>query len=209
MHKIVVENLGKHFGVRVIFRRLSLSFTGGQTLAITGANGSGKSTLIKILAGVLTPSKGDVTLYSGDQVVAREDRPLCTGLVAPYLNVYDGLSAKENLLFLARARRFAGANQRIAEVLDLVGLTPRAGERVATFSSGMKQRVKLAAALLARPPLLLLDEPSSNLDPEGIAMVDRVMRAQVSAGGLLIVATNEENEARRCDRIIRIEDHRA
>lgn len=206
MHRIIVQNLGKHFGRRVVFRRLSFSVSGGEVLAVTGANGSGKSTLMRMLAGVLGPSRGSIQMESDGEVVPDEQRPLVTGLVAPYLNVYDGLTARENLQFVARARHARGWAERIQQALDFVGLSCRADERVATYSSGMKQRIKFAAALLAGPSLLLLDEPFSNLDPAGIAMVDRAIERQRNDGGVLVLATNDRREAEKCDRVIRIED---
>lgn len=205
MLELVGENLGKHYGRRVLFRRLSFRLRGGRMLAVTGPNGSGKSTLLRILAGVLRPSRGAVRLRIDGREVPEEERPLRTGLVAPYLQVYDGFTARENLAFLARARRLHGAADRIASLLDLVSLTPRADDLVATYSSGMKQRVKFAAALLAEPPLLLLDEPSSNLDAAGLGMVGRVVAQQQQAGRLLVLATNDPAEAERCDEVLSIE----
>lgn len=207
MH-LEADDVGMRYGRRVLFRRLSFRLEGGRSLAITGANGAGKSTLLRILAGVLTPRAGEVRLRVGGTVVPREKRPLRTGLVAPYLNVYDGFTARENLAFLAQARRLPERRERIREVLDLVGLDGREDDLVGTYSSGMKQRVKYAAALLAAPPLLLLDEPSANLDAAGLAMVDRVMAHQREAGRLLVVATNVADEAARCDTAVRIEEHR-
>ena len=206
MPRLVAENLGKRFGRRVLFRKLSFELEGGRTLAVTGANGSGKSTLLKIVAGVLRATKGRVTLHQNGQGLSEEEHPLHTGLVAPYLNVYDGFSARENLMFLAQARRLAEAAPRIETVLGQVDLVGRADDLVGTYSSGMKQRVKYAAALLAGPPLLLLDEPTANLDAAGLAMVERVIALQQEAGQLLIIATNVAAEAAQCDEIIRIED---
>lgn len=208
MPHLDVDAIGHRFGRLVLFRQLSFSLDGGHSLAITGANGSGKSTLLRILAGVLTPTRGTVTLTVGGQAVPREERPLHTGLVAPYVNVYDGLSARENLAFLAEARQLAGADDRIAAALDRVGLADRADDLVGTYSSGMKQRVKYAAAGLTEPPLLLLDEPSANLDAAGLDMVDAVMAHQRAADALLVVATNVAAEADRCDRALCVEDYR-
>jgi len=207
MH-LEASDVGMRYGRRVLFRRLSFRLEAGRSLAVTGANGAGKSTLLRILAGVLTPRAGTVHLHVDGEQVPDEDRPLHAGLVAPYLNVYDGFSARENLAFLAQARRLPGHRARIREVLDLVGLDGREDDLVGTYSSGMKQRVKYAAALLAAPPLLLLDEPSANLDAAGLAMVDRVMAHQCEAGRLLVVATNAAAEAARCDDALRIEAHR-
>ena len=208
MPRLKVDTLGHRFGRLVLFRQLSFALEGGRSLAITGSNGSGKSTLLRILAGVLTPTAGTVSLAVDGQDVAREERPLRTGFVAPYANVYDGLTARENLEFLADARRLSNADARIDATLCQVGLAGRTDDLVGTYSSGMKQRVKYAAALLAEPPLLLLDEPSVNLDAAGLDMVDHVMRRQRDAGRLLVVATNVASEAARCDEEICVEDFR-
>jgi heme exporter protein A len=208
MPTLTTTDLGHRFGTLLLFRRMNWTLEGGETLAVTGANGSGKSTLLRILAGVQTPAAGQVQLAVDGHPVERAARPLHTGLVAPYLNAYDALSARENLAFLAQARGLGPGSDRIAAALDRVGLADRAGDLVGTFSSGMKQRVKYAAALLAEPPLLLLDEPAVTLDAAGRAMVDRVVVHQQEKEGLLVIATNQEDEAARCDRTIRIEDFR-
>jgi len=206
MCQLVAADLGKRFGRRILFRRLSFTLEGGVILALTGANGSGKSTLIRILAGVLRPTKGTVMLRADGLAVEDAERPLHVGLVAPYLNVYDGFSARENLAFLAQARRLPEGKDRIDRVLEQVSLSTRADDPVATYSSGMKQRVRIAAALLSDPPLLLFDEPTSNLDAPGVAMVEQVVHGYRKAGRLVIIATNDAREAAACDRVLRVED---
>lgn len=208
MVQFEVRQLGHRFGRRILFRKLSFTGRDGDSVAVTGANGSGKSTLMRILAGVLRPARGEVSLTVDGVPVAPEDRPLQVGMVAPYLNVYDGFSTRENLQFIARVRRLDRTPERIREVLDLVGLAARADDRVETYSSGMKQRVRFAAALLPRPPVLLLDEPTSNLDDRGREMVDRVMAHHLERGGLLLVATNIAGEADKCGARVCIEDYR-
>ncbi|PSQ87439.1 MAG: ABC transporter ATP-binding protein [Bacteroidetes bacterium QS_3_64_15] len=205
---LTVDQVGHYFGPLLLFRDLSVSLSGGETLAVTGANGAGKSTLLRILAGVLTPRSGTVTLMVEGTAVPDSEHPLRTGLVAPAVGVYEDLTARENLRFLAWARRLPGADSRIDTVLDRVGLTGRADDRVATYSSGMQQRVKYAAALLADPVLLLLDEPVANLDAAGRDMVDALVRDWRAQDRLLVVATNRPGEADRHDRRLRIEDHR-
>lgn len=206
--RLDANDVGKRFGRRVLFRGLSISVRGGDSLAVIGANGAGKSTLLRIFAGVLTPTKGRVELHVDEVRISPDQHPLRVGLVAPYMNVYDGFSPRENLRFIARARRIPDAERRMEELLDSVELTDRADDPVATFSSGMKQRVKFAVALLAAPPVLLLDEPLVNLDAAGFEMVLRVIAQQQERGGILIVATNDPNEAARHTRRLRIEDHR-
>lgn len=208
MASLLVDQVGHHFGSLLLFRRLSFTMGDGDSLAVTGANGAGKSTLLRILAGVLTPKAGTVTLRVDGADVAPENHPRRVGLVAPYLGLYGALTARENLAFLARARRLPDADRRIDAVLDRVGLAARGDDPVSTFSSGMQHRVKYAAALLADPPLLLLDEPSVTLDAAGRDLVETVVGDQRERGGLVIVATNRPDEAARHDRSLRIEEHR-
>lgn len=208
MNKLTLNNVAKRFGRRILFKKLSCNVEGGQALAITGANGSGKSTLLKIIAGVMSPSKGDVTLQVDGRAVAPADRPLRTGFVSPYLNVYDGFSARENLEFIARARRLPDAGPAIDKLIALVTLKGREHDLVKTYSSGMKQRVKFAAAMLTTPDVLILDEPTTNLDAAGIAMVRTIMEMQLSRQGILILASNNAEEAGWCDAKLSIEDHR-
>ena len=205
---LTARRVGYFFGRLRLFRDLSVSLHGGESLAVTGANGSGKSTLLRILAGALSPRQGTVTLQLDGESLSEEEHPLQAGLVAPAVGVYEELTARETLRFLARARRLHSADARIDAVLETVGLAERADDPVGAYSSGMQQRVKYAAALLARPPLLLLDEPSANLDAAGREMVDAISDRQQAQGGLLVVATNRPEEAERHDRALRIEDHR-
>ena len=202
--QLTTTGLGQQFGRLVLFREMEVTLHGGTSVAVTGANGSGKSTLLRILLGLLTPTVGEVTLRLEDRPVERADRARQMGLVAPYLGVYDALTARENLAFLAQARRVSDPDQRIAAVLDRVGLVARADDLVDTYSSGMRQRVKVAAALLHRPPVLLLDEPSTNLDAPGREMVQAVQDEHLRRGGLLIVATNRASETEQRDRVIDI-----
>jgi heme exporter protein A len=207
MATLTVEHVGHHFGRLVLFRDLSVTLRGGETLAVTGANGAGKSTLLRILAGILTPRSGTVTLTVNGTTVPDDEHSLHAGLVAPAVGTYEELTARETLRFLAEARRL-DVKGRIDTVLDRVGLAARADDRVATYSSGMQQRVKYAAALLADPPLLLLDEPAANLDAAGREMVNALVARQKQQEKILVVATNRADEADRHDRQLRIEDHR-
>ena len=137
---------------------------------IAGRNGSGKSTLVKIICGVLTPSAGTVTVSAddaGDQFAVKAR----IGLVAPYLEVYEEFSAMENLHLSMTLRGFTPDDDRARSLLERVALDPQRTDPVRGFSSGMKQRLKYAMALIHRPPVLILDEPMSNLDADGIAIV--------------------------------------
>ena len=183
------------YGRQRLFEALSFTVEAGAPLAVVGRNGSGKSTLLRVLAGVLTPLAGAVRLATSGGTVERETLPLHVGLVAPALQLYDPLTARENLHFLCDARRLS--RDAAAPVLDRVGLVGRADEPVGQFSTGMKQRLRLASALLHDPPLLLLDEPGATLDADGRALVASVID---SPGRIVVVATNDPTEAARCQR---------
>lgn len=204
--RLEISRLGHRFGRRVLFRRMDHVFEGGVTTAITGSNGTGKSTLVRILAGLIRPTKGDVKLLLGEREVDAERRPLRCGMVAPYLNVYDGFSPRENLQFLASARGLDRAHERIGYALDLVQLADRADDLVGTFSSGMLQRVRLACAILSEPPVLLLDEPTATLDTRGIDIVRGIVEEAVARDAVVIVATNEPDEAAACMQQLDVED---
>lgn len=210
--KAVVEmtttRLGHRFGQRVLFRKMDARFEGGTTTAITGSNGSGKSTLVRILAGLMHATRGEVVLTIDGATVEDEIRPMSCGMVAPYLNVYDGFSPRENLQFLASVRGMGKKHPRIEEVLDQVQMVERADDPVSTFSSGMIQRVRLACALLSDPPVLLLDEPTATLDLAGVSIVRSIIDDAVERGRVVIVATNEPDEAAACQFRVDIGDYR-
>ncbi len=182
--------LRKVFNRRTIFDRVEFDVHEGQTLLITGRNGSGKSTLVKIIGRVLSPSAGMVSLAIGGSPVTERAWADAVGLVSPYLQLYDEFSARENLILALTMRGGRSDPARITGLLEDVALASRADDPVRTYSSGMKQRVKYAFALIHRPPVLILDEPMANLDAEGIALVRRLMTAQ-RAEGVLVVATND------------------
>lgn len=207
--RIEAKGLAHRFGRNVLFRDIDLEWDGGTSVAVIGSNGSGKSTFLHIVAGLLTPWRGRVDYHVDGRAIARENRAFQVGLVAPYLQVYDGFSPRENLSFVIRARGMPGHDSGLIDLLlAQVGLLDRADDLVGTFSSGMKQRVKFAAALVADPPVLLLDEPSTNLDEAGRAMVAGVCDAHVARGGILVVATNEASEAAQRPATIDIESFR-
>ncbi len=186
---------------------MTVSFDGGVATAVTGINGSGKSTLIRILAGVMRPGKGSVSLFVDGKVISNENHPFHMGLVAPYLNLYDDFSPAENLQFLASARGMPDAAEKIDEIMDRVGLRSRQNDFLSTYSSGMKQRIRLATALFSDPDVLLLDEPGSNLDEAGLELVSGIISEAVERGKVVIVATNDEREASLCSERVCVTDY--
>lgn len=197
------KELGKWFGRRKVFDRIDFSLQEKSSLVITGKNGSGKTTLLKILCGLIRPTKGRVLINSGEKNLTREESRNLLGLVMPDLELYGELSALENLLFLSRIRGLSLSRGELKKRIDQVGLAKREDDQVFSFSSGMKQRLKYALALLFEPRILLVDEPTANLDEEGISLVDQIVAAQ-RENGILIVATNEKTDLRYGDQVIQL-----
>lgn len=192
--RVEFDRIVKRFGSRTVLSNVSGSVRPGRVVVVTGPNGSGKSTLLNILAGALRPSTGTVRYLDGEAEVERPHWFERLGVAAPDMAVYEELSALENLSFFARLRGVDDSPGRLASLLERLGLAARDQRRpVATYSSGMKQRVKLAQAVIHEPPVLLLDEPSSNLDQSGHeATADLVARFRSS--GAVAVATNDPRE---------------
>ena len=182
---------------------VSFELSAPLVASVTGPNGSGKSTLLRIVAGLLRPNRGACVLRREGREIARGDRRDHVGLATPDLSFYEEFTVGENLVFAAEARGLADPRGRVRESLERVGLWVRAGDRADALSSGMRQRLRLAFALLHRPPVLLLDEPGSHLDDDGRAMVARLVDEHRSHG-LVLIATNEEREWKLADRKIEL-----
>ena len=187
------QGLTQRFGPSRIFDSLSFEVPKGQGLVVTGPNGSGKTTLLRILSSLLRPTKGEVRLNVDGKTTSPEERLSHIGFITPELALYEELTALENLEFFAHVRKLRLKKDNHLALLERVGLKERGRDLVGTFSSGMKQRLKLAFAIQHEPMLLLLDEPGSSLDDSGRAIVKEVISEQ-KARGALVVATNDERE---------------
>ena len=203
MISLQAKELGKWFGKRKIFDRINLLVEEKGSLVVTGRNGSGKTTLLKILCGLIRPSRGEVVINSGEKALSRDESGRLFGLVMPDLELYGELTAFENLRVLSRIRGINSGSGELKKKLGEVGLSGRENDLVFSFSSGMKQRLKYALATLFEPGVLLLDEPTANLDEEGISMVDRIV-CQQKERGILILATNEKSDLRYGDQVIQL-----
>ena len=192
--RIEAKGLSHRYGHRrTHIQELAFAFEGPGAIAVTGANGSGKSTLLCIMAGLMRPWAGTVTLEVGGRSLGPKQRRLALGLATPELAFYEEFSASENLVFAGQAHGLADPARSAAIALDRVGLSARAGDLVAGYSSGMKQRLRLAFAVLHEPAVLLLDEPGSHLDDAGRAVVRDVVESHARVG-LVFVATNDPLE---------------
>ena len=179
-----LHDLTMAYGRRALFSGVSAEVLPGQCLVVAGVNGSGKSTLLKIIAGLLRPEAG------------RVERPGVCGYAAPDVQLYGELTGSENLAFFARLRGLPLIDA--AALLKQVGLPAARGrDLVSAYSSGMRQRLKLAVSLLGEPPLLVWDEPTLALDSAGRAVADKVLAEQRASGRITVVATNDSSEAGR------------
>jgi ABC-2 type transport system ATP-binding protein len=204
-----IKALEKHFGTLKAVDGVSFSARPGEILGLLGPNGAGKTTTVSMISGLLAPDRGEI-LIDGRPLAGDED-PLKQriGLVPQDLALIEELSAHDNLAFFGALYGLKGTALRTAETqaLDLVGLTDRAGDRVATFSGGMKRRLNLAAALLHDPDILLLDEPTVGVDPQSRNAIFDNLEALKSQGRTIIYTTHYMEEVERlCERVI-IMDH--
>lgn len=195
--QILLSETGKRFNRDWIFRNFSYQFNTGKSYAITGPNGSGKSTLLQVIAGSVECSEGKVTYQN-------ENKPIDNGqifrqisIAAPYLELIEEMTLTEFLEFHRKFKPLV-SGVTIAEIIEKTGLAMAAGKQMRYFSSGMKQRAKLAQAFFSDTPCLLLDEPCTNLDEEGIALYHRLIEVH-SAGRLVIVSSNERQEYGFCE----------
>ncbi|MEO7867160.1 MAG: ABC transporter ATP-binding protein [Candidatus Eisenbacteria bacterium] len=195
--------LTHRYGRRIALQPLEFELTSPGVVAVTGANGSGKSTLLRIVAGILRPSGGALSFALLGKGIKPLERRHAIGLATPELAFYEEFTARENLAFLAETRALAQPGQAVQNALECVQLETRADDRVADYSSGMKQRLRLASAILHRPAVLLLDEPGGHLDAEGRAVVERIVR-QESTRSLVLLATNDPEEMRLATKLVEL-----
>ena len=186
------ENIDKRYGGLYALRRVSLTIAAGECVVFAGRNGSGKTTLLRIAAQLVRPTHGTLSFMgTSDGTGKQTDRP---GFVAHATMVYDELTAEENLLLFARLQGTPEPENRVEALLREVGLTERRGSLVRTFSRGMRQRVAIARALLHEPAVLLLDEPATGLDPQGVAWLAEAVRRLRDSGRTILMSLHGESE---------------
>jgi heme exporter protein A len=186
------ENIDKRFGGLYALRRVSLEIAAGECVVFAGRNGSGKTTLLRIAARLVRPSSGTVSFLNGREERSGSLPP--AGFVAHATMVYDELTAEENLLLFARLQGIAEPAARAEKLLREVGLEERRDSLVRTFSRGMRQRVAIARALLNEPAMLLLDEPATGLDPQGVNWLAETIRGLRDSGRTILMSLHGESE---------------
>lgn len=217
--KISLTKTGKRFNRDWIFRNVTYEFTAGNAYAITGPNGSGKSTLLQVIGGAIAMSDGKIeysknTEYRTQNTEALTSKALINpdeafrylAIAAPYLELIEEMTAMEFLSFHTQFKPFmAGIDNKKA--LSIIGLEKAANKQIRYYSSGMKQRLKLAQAIFSDVPCLLLDEPCTNLDVEGINLYQQLVN-DYCADRLVIVSSNDPQEYGFCKEQISILDYK-
>jgi ABC-2 type transport system ATP-binding protein len=200
---ISTHALRKTFGDLVAVESLDLDIARGEVFGLLGANGSGKTTTIRMLTGLLTPTSGEAMVVGHD--IAREPEEIrrVIGYMSQKFGLYDDLTVRENLRFYATVYGLHGSAraERMAELLDELGLTPRANQMAGTLSGGWKQKLALACATAHRPAVLFLDEPTAGVDPAARRRFWEIIYGLASSGTTILVTTHYMDEAARCQRL--------
>ncbi|MBK8521950.1 MAG: ABC transporter ATP-binding protein [Ferruginibacter sp.] len=204
---ITLSNTGKRFNREWIFRHCSYTFTSGKNYAITGPNGSGKSTLLQVIAGATLHNEGTIEYNNGDKLTSNEKHYSNISIAAPYLELIEEMTAKEMLTFHSKFKPLI-QSLSIEDMLKIVGLEKAVNKQLRYFSSGMKQRLKLAQAFFSKTPVLLLDEPTTNLDADGVALYINLI-SNYTKDKLVIVSSNVKEEYGFCEEVIKIENYKS
>ena len=202
--QITLNNVGKRFNREWIFRHCSYQFLDNKKYAITGSNGSGKSTLLQVLSGSLSHNEGTVDFTLQQKPIENEQHFQHISIAAPYLELIEEMTAGE---FLHFHKQFKLLTLPDVEILEIAGLKKAINKQIRYYSSGMKQRLKLAQAFFCDTPVLLLDEPTTNLDAEGIALY-RQLITNYTANKMVIISSNDLLEYNFCDAVIAIGDYK-
>lgn len=205
---ITLHKLGRRFNHEWVFRHMDYSFSSSKKYAILGPNGSGKSTLIKVVAGQLSASEGHIDYALEDKkAVHVDDIYQHLTIAAPYVELIEEFTLSELLDFHFKFKEYLSGYDKAA-IISYLGMQNAVHKAIKNFSSGMKQRVKLAVACFSKSKILLLDEPTSNLDTEGERWYLDLIRLTDLQGRLLIIGSNQEKEYGFCDEHIHIVDHK-
>ena len=206
----VIEAAVKRFGKRVALDGVTATIASGRLIGVVGPNEAGKTTLLRLLAGLLAPDAGTVTVAGHDVLRGRQAVQAAVGYVPRHLGLHDDLTVAENLALHADLRDVTGAvrRERIGGLLRAAGLDGAADRRARTLSRGMERKLALACALVGAPPLLLLDEPSFGLDPVSCRALFAMARAAAAQGAAVVWSTAYLDDAERCDEVLLLHEGR-
>lgn len=204
--QISTQNLGKKFSNEWIFRNLNETFQSGESYTFVGSNGSGKSTLLQVISGYMPHSEGVITYEIGDKKVEIDNFYKHLIIAAPYLELIEDFTLAELLAFHIKFKPFKN-NLSIPEFIDFIELSQAKNKEIKFFSSGMKQRVKLGLAFLSNCEILMLDEPTSNLDAQATDWYLRNVQ-EYSQNRLLFICSNQPKEYEFCKNILNIQEYK-
>lgn len=204
--KIELENIGRRFNKEWIFRKIDYQFFQGQSYAILGPNGSGKSTFLQVLAGSLNPSIGKLNYSLDGKGIVVDTVFNQLSLATPYLELIEEFTLRELITYHFRFKRLLDG-WNTDRIIQLLGLEKSSDKEIRYFSSGMKQRTKLALACCADTPLLFLDEPTANLDNQGVEWYHQLI-TDFSNDRLIIICSNQEHEYSFCSHQLQISDYK-
>lgn len=202
--QITLHNAGKRYNREWIFRHCSHEFHSGKKYAITGPNGSGKSTLLQVIAGAITLNEGEISYILNKRSYPAEYFFRLMSVAGPYLELIEEMTAGE---FLDFHQAFKELVLPVPQILEVIGLEKAADKQIRYYSSGMKQRLKLAQAFFSNTPVLFLDEPLTNLDASGISLYHRLIDEH-SSEKLVIISSNDKQEYAFCDEVLSISDYK-
>lgn len=204
MNMLTVQHLSKKFGELEAVKDVSFTVEKGEAFSLLGPNGAGKSTVINMVTGLFSPTSGSIQIKDADVVKNPKQAQKFIGVVPQEVALYQTMSARENLKFWGRMYGLSGAllEKRIAEALELIGLSDRAKDKIETFSGGMKRRVNIAAAILHQPELLIMDEPTVGIDPQSRNHILNTVK-QLNNEGITVIYTSHymEEVEYLCERI--------
>ena len=204
--KIKLTNVGKRFNREWIFRNLNYEFSLQKCYAVTGPNGSGKSTLLQVIAGATTFNEGGIEYFVAGKKIAEEKVYSNISIAAPYLELVEEMTLVEFLQFHSGLKSWLPSFTS-GKIISIINLQDAAQKQIRYFSSGMKQRVKLAQAIFSDVPVVLLDEPCTNLDEEGIALYKDLIN-NYCGNRLVIVSSNDMQEYDFCNEIINMRNYK-
>lgn len=195
--EVILTDIAKSFGRETVFQGVGLTLASGSRTAILGPNGSGKSTLLQLIGGALVPTKGSIVHHVNGSALEPDQVYKHVSIAAPYLGLYEELSLQQCIAFHARFKPLT-AGVTVNDVARIAYLEHALEKPVLHFSSGMKQRLKLALAILSDTPLLLLDEPASNLDAQAVEWFQKLLAGHLGGRTLVVASNRQEVEHGMC-----------
>jgi ABC-2 type transport system ATP-binding protein len=198
---LAFEDLRKHYGATTALNGVSFDIRRGEMFGVIGPDGAGKTTLLRLACGLLRPDGGAVRLFGADPFRSHGTATASIGYLSQRFSLYGDLSIDENIEFFARLHGVSGFQARRSRLLDLTGLAPFRGRLADRLSGGMKQKLALACTLVHEPPLLVLDEPTTGVDPVSRREFWKLLAEFLAQGLTIVLATPYRDEAERCGRV--------